>query len=180
MIRWLYWMVFGLVGAAAVHLVMILALPMLAERDVTSRLMQAGPTNSLTILEPARIGNLISFADRTTLYAICPFDLSEGPLAIIVEAQETPMSLVFMSPGGEIFSALTDRAATQGLLQLRLVTAEQLRALTDEETADTAPQDLRLEAVSERGVVIIKALVTTRNKESEADRALRRTRCAVL
>jgi uncharacterized membrane protein len=180
MMRLLYWMLAGVVGAAATHLVMIFALPFLAERDLTSRLYALGQANSLTLLSEVKARETISHADSAALYAICPFDLEAAPMAVIVEAGETPISLVFLGRGGSIFSALTDRAALQGLLQVRVLTPEQLNELVDSEDGVQSAGDLRLLAPQTKGVVLIKALVTLPSKAAAAKEALGRTRCGSL
>ncbi len=43
MMRALYWLVAGLIGACTAHLAMILLIPSVAERDITSLLRKAGP-----------------------------------------------------------------------------------------------------------------------------------------
>ncbi len=180
MIRLMHWITAGLIGAAAVHIVMVFLIPRLSDRDLTSRLLALGPANTLNILDDAAVERTISFADRTALYAVCPFDLSEGSIALVAEAGEVPMSLVFLKPGGGIFSALTDKVSTQGLLQLRLLTEEQLRELVDSEDGDIESPELRLQSPTERGAILIKALVTTESRKALAQEALQRTRCGAL
>ncbi len=75
-----------------------------------------------------------------------------------------------------VFNTLNDRAGDAGALQLRLLTAEQLRILTDGEEAPP-PNEIRLVSPSVRGVVIIKAIIAMPSRRKEAAEALARTQC---
>jgi uncharacterized membrane protein len=174
--RLIYWIVVGTIGAGAVHLAMIFLLPGAASHDLTSRLLRAGPVNSVTILAPAEAEALISFADTRVLHAVCPYDLDQGPLALVADVDETPISVVLLGPGGTVFSAITDRAATNGMLQLRLMTAEQKRDLEDTEDPQGQASDMRLVAPAARGAVLIKALVSKPRPCSNASAAARSPR----
>jgi uncharacterized membrane protein len=180
MIRFLYWTLAGLIGAGAVHLSIVLLVPGMAERDLTSRLVAAAPLNTITALDDAVLARSVNFADRTALYAACPYDLGVGPLALVAPAGETPLSFVFLGQGGSIFAALTDRAASQGLLQLRLLTALQSEDLIDSEGGANASAELRLIAPDPRGAVLIKALVSSPSRKAAAAAAIAEIRCGAL
>jgi uncharacterized membrane protein len=178
--RALYWVLAGAIGALAVHIAIIFLIPRLSTRDLTSRLQAVGPSNSISMIGAAKLPELINFADTSVLYAVCPFDLKDGPIALVAQPGETPMSLVFLVQGGIIFSALTDRAAAQGLLQVRLLTKEQLDDLVDSEDGSKDSPELRIEAPKPTGVILIKALVSTASRMPGAEAALARTRCGSL
>jgi uncharacterized membrane protein len=178
--RIFYWSLAGLIGAGAVHLCLIFLIPFAAQRDLTSRLIAAGPANAVVLLDENRVADIINFADHTALYAACPYDLSSGPLALVAPAGETPLSLIFLGRGGLIYSALTDRAASQGVLELRLLTKLQAEDLADNEGGQSANSELRMIAPDPRGAVLIKALVTSPSRKPAAEAALAKVLCGSL
>jgi uncharacterized membrane protein len=177
LIRLAYWLTAGAIGALAVHIVMIFAIPSLAGNDLTSRFAALGPANAVTILDEETAANTINYADRTALYAVCPFDLGDGPIGLVAEPGEAPMSFVFLAPGGTVFAALTDKASAQGLLQIRLLTDEQLRELVDSEDDPESVKDLRLASPGTVGAVLVKAFKVTESRRVHAETAIRNFRC---
>jgi uncharacterized membrane protein len=171
------------VGAAAVHLVIVLIAPQVANDDVASRIARLGAANRIVIEDPSAPADrraLARFADPAALIAHCAFDLAEAPLLVVAEPGETPMTLVFMERGTRIFSALTDRAATAGRLDIVLGTAAQIAALDLEaDGARDAPDNrIRITAPAERGAIVFKAFRLTDSLEADARAALARSVCA--
>ena len=78
--------VIGLVGAAFIHIVIILALPMWTGQDAWTRVQALGDMN--------RFYPLANEPNLTGLYndnpyirsAVCRFDISEGPVRIVTSA----------------------------------------------------------------------------------------------
>jgi uncharacterized membrane protein len=176
-VRWLgYWLLVGCVGALLAHLAMIARIPAEARGDATSRILALGAPNRM--IEAAALGDAIPFADASALVAYCPFDIGENPVLLTAPAGGAPLSIVFLGQGGSVFAAVTDRAATRGLVQARLLTQPQLLDLIDAEDPDAPPTELRIVAPVLRGAIVVKALVATPARREEAATALAAARCA--
>ena len=66
-------------------------------------------------------------------------------------------SLSFHSRRGAVFYALTDRAATHGLMEAVIVTPAQLRVLVAHDDEDDPSQDLRVASPTAEGFVVMRA-----------------------
>jgi uncharacterized membrane protein len=168
----------GVIGAGIIHLCAVLILPGISDRSVAARSLSSLPLNRMSLVEGAAPG-LIRFADTTAVYAFCPFSLDDGTLRIVSQLGETPMSFVFLAPNGAVFSALTDRAASRGIVDLRLGTAEQIDALADLDDPDNPPTEYRVIAPNLQGTVVIKAFMATPSLRETARQALAETSCGL-
>lgn len=180
MSRWLYWMVFGMFGAAGVHLAMVLLVPQLSQNDLTSRLSARQPANAMALLDRDSVRGMIRFSDDAAAYAACPFDLSDGPVGLVAPVTGTPLSIIFLGRGGSVFAALTDRAASGNIIQLRVATEEQLRILIDSEEATSSLGDLRIVSPDVTGVMLIKAMIARPSLRPAAEAALIPIRCGAV
>ena len=88
MIRWLMWLLGGIVLGGMVHLATVLALPTTATRDAYSRLTPIAQVNTVVPLpEPAPATALLPFMDPAFAAAVCRYDLSEGPMRLSAPAR---------------------------------------------------------------------------------------------
>jgi uncharacterized membrane protein len=165
--------------AALVHIVAILIIPLYATRDAFARLSELGPVNATIALpQPGPQQRLIPFGDPAVASAFCRYDLRAGPLRVKAPADPSGFaSLSFHSRRGSIFYALTDRAATHGVLEALVVTEDQLRALQAKDDEDTPVQDLRIVSPSSVGFVLMRSLSEEPSLYARAESAVRALSC---
>src|SRR5262245_45026463 len=97
----------ALVAAAVVHICTIFALPFFYRSDAYSRLARTLPSNAFVILPQARPrAQVLPYQMPEARYAICRFDLSEGPVAVRAALAEPGWTLSAYTPEGESFYAL--------------------------------------------------------------------------
>lgn len=111
----------GLVGAAIVHIAMLLALPHFADRDAWSRLAAAGPTFGFVSLDAA-----VGRADPLVDAHACRFDLSDGAARVTAGAGVPFWSVSVYNRRGHNSYGFTDRTVATGKLDLVLVTPAQM------------------------------------------------------
>jgi uncharacterized membrane protein len=79
--------------------------------------------------------------------------------------------------GGRVHYALTDRAAVRGIIEMRILTAEQLTAVEAEEPEGEPVQELRLRAPERTGAVMLNALSPWQGGTDKAEELLLLARC---
>jgi uncharacterized membrane protein len=159
MIRWLLWLLAGLVLGGIVHLAMVLYLPRAATRDAYARLEPITPVNSFVPLPaPTANGSVVPFMDPAFAISVCRYDLSKGPRQ------------------GAAHYAITDKAAGRRVIELDLMTQKQRSALPEDEEV-TAADRLIVESPSTSGLVVVRALAPEPSQMPMAQRALAGAKC---
>jgi uncharacterized membrane protein len=166
--------------AALVHIVAILIIPLYASRDAFARLSQLGPIDATIVLaQPGPRARTIPYGDPAVASSFCRFDLSEGPLRVKAPASLLGFaSLSFHSRRGSIFYAITDKAATHGMLEALVLTEEQLRAVAAKDDEDTPTQELRIVSPARTGFVMMRSLSEQPSLYPSAESTVRALSCA--
>lgn len=161
-----------------VHLTSLLMLPSLATRDALSRLSEVVPANSPELLpSPARDATILPFTDPATVIAVCRYDVSEQPVRLRITAPGTTIGIAFMRRGSSIFYMLNDRSAVRGVIDVLLVTGEQLAQVEAEDPDDQPITEIRLVVPEPTGAAIVRALATTPGSVPALEAQLSETLC---
>jgi len=176
MIRWLLWLLAGLLLGGVVHLASILVLPRTAIQDAYSRLSPVTPVNTFTILPEASPAAAVPFMDPAFAVAVCRFDLSTAPINLSVPVSAAYTSVTFYTRRGVAFYALNDRAAGRRTIELDLMTSQQREALPNEEDI-TAADRLIIEAPTATGMIVTRALSPEPGQMERTRAALAAARC---
>jgi uncharacterized membrane protein len=165
--------------AALVHIVAILIIPLYATRDAFARLSQLGPVNATIALpQPSPQDRLFPYGDPAIASAFCRFDLTDGPLRVKAPVDGSGFaSLSFHTRRGGIFYAITDKAATHGMLEALVLTEEQLRVLSAKDDEDAPVQELRVVSTARQGFVLMRALSEQPSLYSRAEARARSLTC---
>lgn len=194
------WVLGALFGAAAIHLLTILALPTLWP-GAPYRVLAAGlPLGETAILpRPGSDSRAVAFSDPFAAVALCRFDLSAGVTRIRAQADGAhSMSISVRLADGTIIYSGNDRDTPSGRFNIRLVTQKQADAEdaarspdngSGDETGQNAEQasspqgaatdELRLASPSLRGFVAFRVLALREEDYDAASAALASARCAV-
>lgn len=173
----LLFLAFAVVLGAIAHIVSILAMPMLAERNAYARLSELMDSNVMTILpDPAPHQQALPMMDPAFVSAICLYDLSQSPLKVRVPATADYTSVSFYTSEVLAFYALSDQAAGR-VIELDLMTASQKAALPEDEEI-TAADRLVIESPTLEGVVAVRAFVRERGMRDLVRRQLEAATCA--
>lgn len=158
---WLPWAAATLLVAGIVHIVSILLMPAVAPHTAYARVLRAvgdAPPAGLVPLPAAAPGaEPLPFEDPSFAEGVCVYDLSRGLLRVATPADgEDFLALSFLSSGGRVYHAITDRAAIKGKIDIVIGDEKQMEALQDA-GEEAAPQEVRLTSPSKRGLVLIRA-----------------------
>ena len=148
----------GLVGAALLHLVIVLLLPQFSERDAYTRVLAKGEIQRFWRLGETPDKSGLAKDDPYLETAVCAFDLSESPIRVAGINPGVPFwSLaVYDSGSNEVFS-INDRTSVAGALDVVLATPVQMTLLRKNLPA-SATQSILVESQSSDGYVVLRAL----------------------
>ena len=133
--------------AALVHLIVVLIVPLVASRDAFQRLEPLGGLNETVVLPRAGpTATLLPYADPAVAMGFCRYDLTQGPIRVTAPSGRAFASISFHTKRGLVFYALTDRAATHGVIDAVLATPEDVRALAAHDDEEDPSRDLRVAA----------------------------------
>lgn len=179
MIRWLLWLLGGIVLGGVVHLATVLAMPRAATKDAYSRLVPIAPVNTMVQLPaPAAQSSIMPFMDPAFATAVCRYDLSGGSIKLNAPVSEAYTSVTFYTRESVAYYAINDRAAGRRAIELDLMTPEQHAQLPEEEDV-TAADRLIIDSPSTTGLIVLRALAPEPGLMPMARSALAAAQCRV-
>ena len=177
MMRWLLWILAGVLLGGIVHLATILALPRTASQDAYARLAPITPVNAMTpIPAPTPANALLPFMDPAFAVAVCRYDLSTGAMKFTAPVSQAYTSVTFYTRYGVAYYAINDRAAGRRLIELDLMTTAQRDDLPDDENV-TAADRLIIESPTLTGLIVVRALSPEPGLMPMAQASLTGARC---
>ena len=177
MIRFLLWLLGGVLLGGVVHLATILLLPAMATQDAYSRLAPLAPVNKVVpVPAPSPDKAAMPFMDPAVAMAVCRYDLSEAPLKFSVPISQAYTSVSFYTRSDIAYYAINDRAAGRRVIELDLMTADQHNDLPDNEEI-TAADRLIVDSPTLTGLIVIKALAAEPGLLAAAQSSLAAARC---
>lgn len=168
----------GLVGAALLHLIIVLALPRFSEQDAYSRVLAKGEMQRFWRLgeQPDKSGLVKD--DPYLETAVCAFDISAAPLRVAGANPGLPFwSLaVYDSGSNEVFS-INDRTSVAGALDVVVATPMQMTLLRKNLPA-SANQSILVESAQTEGYVVLRALAPLPSFAEAVSQFLDKASCA--
>lgn len=134
MIRWGLWIAAGLVLGIIIHLLIILWLPSVASQNAWAKINELDALGKVVVLDDVAPGapNPMSL-DPEIVYAICQFDLAEGPGVLSGPLTSDFWSIgVFDSSGVAVYST-TNRSGVGQTLEMGIFNQAQTRLLAEQQ-----------------------------------------------
>ncbi len=177
MIRWLLWMLGGIVLGGIVHLASVLALPRTATQDAYARIAAISPVNAFVPLaDPSAEGAIVPFMDPAFAAAVCRYDLSGGSLKFSAPVSPAYTSVSFYTRNGVAYYAINDRAAGRRVIELELMTTAQRAELPDDEEI-TAADRLIVESPTDTGLIVLRTFAPEPGLMPVAKNSLAAAKC---
>ena len=177
MMRWLLWILAGVLLGGIVHLATILALPRTASQDAYARLSPITPVNAFALIpDPTPANAVLPFMDPAFAVAVCRYDLSAGPMKFTAPVSQAYTSVTFYTRYGVAYYAINDRAAGRRLIELDLMTTAQRDDLPDDENV-TAADRLIIDSPTLTGLIVVRALSPEPGLMPMAQASLTGARC---
>ncbi|MDQ0319588.1 putative membrane protein [Pararhizobium capsulatum DSM 1112] len=179
MYRVLFAVVAGLVGAALLHIVIILALPQFTGKDAYSRVLGLFEMDSFFALsnDPGQTG--LSNDDPYLRVAVCAFSVSGGPARFVARGRVPLWFLVIYDENSNEVFSMNDQTAVNGNLDLVMATPIQLVELRKTPSENLA-QSIMVEMAGEDGYAVLRALAPTTSYEEIARNFLSESSCEPL
>ncbi len=172
----LYAIAVGLVGAALLHIVIILSLPSFTGRDAYTRVQAFGETNRFFPLADAGDMLVPINDDPAMKTAVCAFSVENGPIRLFAEGEVPFWSLaVYDSASNEVFS-MNDRTSVSGALDTLIATPIQLIGIRKAVPAELE-QSILVEMRGEEGYAVLRTFVPTQSREEAATAFLADASC---
>jgi uncharacterized membrane protein len=176
-IRFLLWLLGGVLLGGVVHLASVLLLPRMATQDAYSRLAPLTPVNKVVpIPAPSPENATMPFMDPAFAMAVCRYDLTNAPMKFSVPISQAYTSVSFYTRSDIAYYAINDRAAGRRVIELDLMTPDQHNDLPDNEEI-TAADRLIVESPTNTGLIVIKALAAEPGLLASAQNLLASARC---
>ena len=157
MLRILYAMAVGLVGAGIVHVAVLMLLPGFSERDAWSRLAMAADLYRVVRID-ASAGALIRSVDPLFFAAACRFDLSEGIVHVRSPGKVPFWSVSVYDRAGQNIYSFNDRTNESGALDFVVLTRPQTIELRKALPADLE-DSIFVETSVDEAIVVVRAFV---------------------
>ena len=171
-----------LLVAGLTHILVILLLPTVASKDAYNLLAaRFNHGGGLVLLAPSKPGDtLIPFRDPATVQGLCFYDLSKGPARVRLKTEEGRLlTLSFRTLEGRVFYSMTDKAALNGAIDIRLLTEAQLKVVEDADDEDQGlPTELRLKSPGLKGLLVATALIARPSEAHDAEDRIKAISCA--
>jgi uncharacterized membrane protein len=177
MIRWLLWIVGGILLGGIVHLVTVLAMPRAATQDAYSRLIPITPVNRMVPLPaPTPKSAIMPFRDPAFAEAVCRYDLTGGSIKLNAPLSDAYTSVTFYTRESVAYYAINDRAAGKRAIELDLMTPAQHAEVPEEEDV-TAADRLIIDSPTTTGLIVLRALAPMPSLMPMARQALAAAQC---
>lgn len=178
MMRYLFLAVLGIFVGGIVHVVSLMAIPVLAPHDAYTRLESVGPRNAFTPLPPAtQQGDVAPFFDPAFVYRVCRYNLREGALRISVPVGSSYLVVAFHARDSVAYYALNERSAVGGTIDVVMHAAGTEPPVVNARSG--APASL-VASPTEQGLVLIRALVPSPSYRADVEATLDRAKCVPL
>ncbi|EIM25508.1 DUF1254 domain-containing protein [Microvirga lotononidis] len=168
----------GIVIAAGVHIVAILASPYLADQDAFAKVQTTLTADKAQIIStPGGENTWLPRPDPAIAVATCAFDLRNGPMRVAAQTGSLPLSFSFHKESGGVFFAVTDRAAVRGELEIVTLTARQLDEARAAEDENDPSRDVRIVSPEQKGFVIVRVAAPSPSLRPRAEEAAKAVSC---
>ncbi|HEY6630302.1 MAG TPA: DUF1254 domain-containing protein [Rhizobiaceae bacterium] len=177
MLRLLYALLIGAVGAGIVHIAVLLLLPQFSERDTWSRLAEAADVYKAVRIDAADGSPpIVETVDPLFHAAACRFDLDEGPVRLNAPGTVPFWSVSIYNRAGQNVYSFNDRATERGALDFVVLTSEQMI-----QVRKAMPEDFQksifVQVPLGEGIVVVRSFVPDPTWEEATSEFLARIAC---
>jgi uncharacterized membrane protein len=159
MLRLLYAILLGVVGAGIVHISILVLLPLFSDRDAWARLATAADLYVITAADGTDGSKpTVETPDPFVRAVACRFDLEDGPLRLRADGTVPFWSASIYDRGGQNVYNFNDHTAAGGMLDFVIVTPTQMIDMRKDLPADLQ-SSVFVEANVDEGIVVVRAFV---------------------
>jgi uncharacterized membrane protein len=176
MVRIAYALLVGLLGAAIVHIAVILLLPSYAPQEIWTQLGEGGELYEVVPLTGEGAVPLVADGDPLFQAVACRYDLDNGGLHLTATETVPFWSMSLRDRAGQTTYSLTDRTLADGSLDIAVVSAAQMadfrRALPPE-----LEGSIFVESPTSEGIAVVRVFVPDESWTATAERFFETLSC---
>lgn len=171
---WPFFLCSGVLIGCVLHIVSLLAVPVLAPLDAYKRLQRFSGENTPVLLDLADPEKSLPFLDPAFAYWACRFNLADGPVSLRAPLASQYVSISFYSRDGSAFFSLNDRSALGTVLDV------EMRDAGDEasKSLPLAGGTISVTSPDQTGFVLVRAFSSSESAASKVKEELSKSVCA--
>ena len=154
--RW-RWVPAAVVALGLIHIVAVLAMPHVANESAVQRLSASLPVNRMQVLAP--IGpdaQPIPFLPPDVRYAVCVYDVTNGPVTIAANLADATWSIALYTPLADNYYTLAAKDLRRGGVALTIALASD-RPVDGGAASQLSESHTRVTAPARKGLAVIRA-----------------------
>ncbi len=177
MLRLFYVALVSLVGAAIVHIVVLLLLPQFSEKDAWATLAEAADFYKAVRIDAdgGRVP-IVKAVDPLFYAAACRFDLTDGAVHLRAPGKVPYWSVSIYNRGGQNIYSFNDRATDTGSLDFVVLTSAQMIEIR-KQTPEEFQKSIFVEAAVGEGIVVVRSFVPDQSWNQTVSSFLRSIAC---
>jgi uncharacterized membrane protein len=180
MLKFLYAIVVGLVGAGLVHIVTLLLIPSVSENDAWARLSNVTKEGAFTIIDAqSKIASSMRALDPNFVVGACQFSLDDGPVLLSGDGKTNFWSLSIFNKRGENLFSINDRITNNGLLDMVIATPLQFIEFQNDMPAELQ-NSVFAQADVKEGFVILRAFTANESERQRVRTFMETSECEAL
>lgn len=170
----------GLVLAGIVHIVTVLLIPVLSEKDAESAYFTMGLSGHAELVSPDPAGaSLLRQEDPYAVTAVCSYDLADGPVRVVARTGTLPLGLTVHRRGGGVLYAVTDRAAIRGVLEFVVLTEAQQNERIANDDDNQPVRELRIVSDVSAGLIVARVPAGRPSDRADAEALVTGVACGL-
>jgi uncharacterized membrane protein len=165
----------GAVMGGILHILTVIGLPYVAEKDAWNRLSSELSANRLVLADEK--GLALPFSSPDVVHAFCVLDLSRRNVVVTTPMLDPAWSVAVSTEHAENFYLITAADAKRNAIRLLIVPRERLAQEDSTERTDEGEEQDIVISPSVRGVVAIRAPLRGESFRARTLKALKEARC---
>lgn len=165
--------------ATFIHLVAVLSLPHLAPKSAWARVRAISEANKMVVLPAASPSHQsLPLMAPDVRYAICRFDLDNGPVRLSTQILDGLWLITFYTPSGENFYAITGRELKRNQIEIIISRENELGVKAGASLLDEIDDLVVVDSPVREGIAVIRAPLLGPSYVSQTEAALSRGTCS--
>lgn len=170
----------GLVLAGIVHIVTVMFIPLLSEKDAATAYFAMGAAGHAELVSPQPDGQgRLLEEDPYAVTAVCGYDLEAGPVRVVARTGALPLGLTVHRRGGGVLYAITDRAAIRGVLEFVVLTEAQQNERIANDDDNQPVRELRIVSDVPSGLIVARVPAGRPSDRSDAEALVTGVACGL-
>lgn len=176
MLKILFSVFMGILGAALLHMVIILSLPRFSDRDADTKIRMLGAAEQFHPIDASSPAGL-SNGDPYMHTAVCAFDIADTPIRLTAAGKVPFWSLaVYDADSNEVFS-MSDRTSVGGMLDVLVASPIQMTAIRKALPSELS-QSILAEMNAPEGYAVLRSMAPQASFDPAAQAFLASAGCA--